>query len=161
MCVHVCVRVCVCVHVCVRVCVCVCMCVCVCVCVCRWRVGGDGGGAQQWEGDVRLLSRPGPKLRSAQIRPHQLGETHNTQHTHTHMHTHTHTDKYDNHTGTSLDQFLGFTCVSSSQQTGEGVKDSRKGMCANHVSSMANFLKVRATLLSAGRGSVGRCYSCR
>lgn len=27
-------------------------------------------------------------------------------------------------------------------QTGEGVKDSRKGMCANHVSSMANFLKV-------------------
>ncbi|XP_030290806.1 drebrin-like protein isoform X2 [Sparus aurata] len=25
--------------------------------------------------------------------------------------------------------------------TGEGVKDSRKGMCANHVSSMANFLK--------------------
>ncbi|XP_058640978.1 drebrin-like b isoform X5 [Onychostoma macrolepis] len=25
--------------------------------------------------------------------------------------------------------------------TGEGVKDSRKGQCANHVSSMANFLK--------------------
>ncbi|XP_068166404.1 drebrin-like b isoform X2 [Antennarius striatus] len=25
--------------------------------------------------------------------------------------------------------------------TGEGVKDSRKGICANHVSSMANFLK--------------------
>ncbi|KAJ8285905.1 hypothetical protein GJAV_G00032330 [Gymnothorax javanicus] len=25
--------------------------------------------------------------------------------------------------------------------TGEGVKDSRKGLCANHVSSMANFLK--------------------
>ncbi|XP_078127767.1 drebrin-like a [Sander vitreus] len=25
--------------------------------------------------------------------------------------------------------------------TGEGVKDSRKGVCANHVSSMANFLK--------------------
>ncbi|XP_070780951.1 drebrin-like protein B [Enoplosus armatus] len=25
--------------------------------------------------------------------------------------------------------------------TGEGVKDSRKGMCANHVTSMANFLK--------------------
>ncbi|XP_056260147.1 drebrin-like a isoform X2 [Seriola aureovittata] len=25
--------------------------------------------------------------------------------------------------------------------TGEGVKDSRKGMCANHVSSMASFLK--------------------
>ncbi|XP_054483246.1 drebrin-like protein A, partial [Anoplopoma fimbria] len=25
--------------------------------------------------------------------------------------------------------------------TGEGVKDSRKGTCANHVSSMANFLK--------------------
>uniref|UniRef100_A0A8C9YCY4 Drebrin-like a n=1 Tax=Sander lucioperca TaxID=283035 RepID=A0A8C9YCY4_SANLU len=28
--------------------------------------------------------------------------------------------------------------------TGEGVKDSRKGVCANHVSSMANFLKVRS-----------------
>lgn len=27
-------------------------------------------------------------------------------------------------------------------QTGEGVKDARKGICANHVSSMANFLKV-------------------
>lgn len=27
-------------------------------------------------------------------------------------------------------------------QTGEGVKDARKGQCANHVSSMANFLKV-------------------
>lgn len=27
-------------------------------------------------------------------------------------------------------------------QTGEGVKHSRKAVCANHVSSMANFLKV-------------------
>ena len=27
-------------------------------------------------------------------------------------------------------------------QTGEGVKDSRKGICANHVSSIAAFLKV-------------------
>lgn len=27
-------------------------------------------------------------------------------------------------------------------QTGEGVKDARKGICANHVSSMANFLRV-------------------
>lgn len=27
-------------------------------------------------------------------------------------------------------------------QTGEGVKDARKGICANHVSSMGNFLKV-------------------
>lgn len=27
-------------------------------------------------------------------------------------------------------------------QTGEGVKDARKGICANHVSAMANFLKV-------------------
>lgn len=27
-------------------------------------------------------------------------------------------------------------------QTGEGVKDARKGICANHVSSVANFLKV-------------------
>lgn len=27
-------------------------------------------------------------------------------------------------------------------QTGEGVKDARKGQCANHVSAMANFLKV-------------------
>lgn len=33
---------------------------------------------------------------------------------------------------------LSFDCA----QTGEGVKDSRKGACANHVSSMANFLKV-------------------
>lgn len=29
-------------------------------------------------------------------------------------------------------------------QTGEGVNDVRKGACANHVSTMANFLKVRA-----------------
>uniref|UniRef100_A0A3Q3WQR2 ADF-H domain-containing protein n=1 Tax=Mola mola TaxID=94237 RepID=A0A3Q3WQR2_MOLML len=28
--------------------------------------------------------------------------------------------------------------------TGEGVKDSRKGMCANHLSTIANFLKVRS-----------------
>lgn len=28
-------------------------------------------------------------------------------------------------------------------QTGEGVNDVRKGACANHVSTMANFLKVR------------------
>uniref|UniRef100_A0A8C7I1Y1 ADF-H domain-containing protein n=1 Tax=Oncorhynchus kisutch TaxID=8019 RepID=A0A8C7I1Y1_ONCKI len=27
--------------------------------------------------------------------------------------------------------------------TGEGVKDSRKGQCANHVISMGNFLRVR------------------
>lgn len=27
-------------------------------------------------------------------------------------------------------------------QTGEGVKDARKGICANHVSAMSNFLKV-------------------
>ncbi|MEQ2248631.1 hypothetical protein ILYODFUR_020917 [Ilyodon furcidens] len=26
--------------------------------------------------------------------------------------------------------------------TGEGVKDARKGLCANHVSAIANFLKV-------------------
>lgn len=29
-------------------------------------------------------------------------------------------------------------------QTGEGVNDVRKGACANHVSTMASFLKVRA-----------------
>lgn len=29
-------------------------------------------------------------------------------------------------------------------QTGEGVNDARKGVCANHVSTMASFLKVRA-----------------
>lgn len=28
-------------------------------------------------------------------------------------------------------------------QTGEGVNDVRKGACANHVSTMASFLKVR------------------
>uniref|UniRef100_A0A3Q1GQ84 ADF-H domain-containing protein n=1 Tax=Acanthochromis polyacanthus TaxID=80966 RepID=A0A3Q1GQ84_9TELE len=28
--------------------------------------------------------------------------------------------------------------------TGEGVKDSRKGLCANHVGSIAGFLKVRS-----------------
>lgn len=28
-------------------------------------------------------------------------------------------------------------------QTGEGVNDVRKGACASHVSTMANFLKVR------------------
>uniref|UniRef100_A0A3B4G4J2 ADF-H domain-containing protein n=1 Tax=Pundamilia nyererei TaxID=303518 RepID=A0A3B4G4J2_9CICH len=28
--------------------------------------------------------------------------------------------------------------------TGEGVKDSRKGQCANHVSTIAGFLKVRS-----------------
>lgn len=31
---------------------------------------------------------------------------------------------------------------SSDSQTGEGVRDSRKAVCANHVSAMANFLKV-------------------
>lgn len=31
---------------------------------------------------------------------------------------------------------------SSLFQTGEGVNDARKGLCANHVSSIANFLKV-------------------
>lgn len=30
-------------------------------------------------------------------------------------------------------------------QTGEGVNDARKGLCANHVSSIANFLKVILT----------------
>lgn len=44
------------------------------VSVCRWRVRGDGGGAEQWEGDVRFLSSPGPKLWSAKICPHKLGE---------------------------------------------------------------------------------------
>lgn len=34
-------------------------------------------------------------------------------------------------------------------QTGEGVKDARKGICANHVSSMANFLKVNLHLHKA------------
>ena len=29
-------------------------------------------------------------------------------------------------------------------QTGEGVNDARKGVCANHVSTLAGFLKVRA-----------------
>lgn len=35
-------------------------------------------------------------------------------------------------------------------QTGEGVNDVRKGACANHVSTMANFLKVGAELSPAG-----------
>lgn len=30
-------------------------------------------------------------------------------------------------------------------QTGEGVNDVRKGACANHVSTMASFLKVRVS----------------
>lgn len=34
---------------------------------------------------------------------------------------------------------------SSLFQTGEGVNDARKGLCANHVSSIANFLKVTLT----------------
>lgn len=37
---------------------------------------------------------------------------------------------------------LGFGEQSVVFQTGEGVKDARKGICANHVSSIANFLKV-------------------
>lgn len=36
---------------------------------------------------------------------------------------------------------------SSLFQTGEGVNDARKGLCANHVSSIANFLKVTLTPL--------------
>lgn len=28
-------------------------------------------------------------------------------------------------------------------QTGEGVRDARKGLCANHMSTIANFLKVK------------------
>ena len=36
--------------------------------------GGDGGGAEQRQGDVRLLQGEGPQLRPAQIRPRQLGE---------------------------------------------------------------------------------------
>lgn len=43
--------------------------------------------------------------------------------------------------------FLSITVSLFVFQTGEGVKDARKGLCANHVSSMANFLKV--TPLSA------------
>uniref|UniRef100_A0A3Q3PY60 ADF-H domain-containing protein n=1 Tax=Monopterus albus TaxID=43700 RepID=A0A3Q3PY60_MONAL len=41
--------------------------------------------------------------------------------------------------------------------TGEGVKDSRKGMCANHLSSMTNFLKVRSPCdyKRPGRGGRG------
>uniref|UniRef100_A0A8C7LMT9 ADF-H domain-containing protein n=1 Tax=Oncorhynchus mykiss TaxID=8022 RepID=A0A8C7LMT9_ONCMY len=31
--------------------------------------------------------------------------------------------------------------------TGEGVKDSRKGQCANHVISMGNFLRVSFTCI--------------
>lgn len=37
--------------------------------------------------------------------------------------------------------FMQFVLV---LQTGEGVNDVRKGACANHVSTMANFLKVGA-----------------
>uniref|UniRef100_A0A3B4TQ52 ADF-H domain-containing protein n=1 Tax=Seriola dumerili TaxID=41447 RepID=A0A3B4TQ52_SERDU len=40
--------------------------------------------------------------------------------------------------------------------TGEGVKDSRKGMCANHVSSMASFLKVRSPCDHKRPGGGGR-----
>lgn len=43
--------------------------------LCRWRVGGDGGGAEQREGDVRFLSSQGPELWTAQIHPHKLGKT--------------------------------------------------------------------------------------
>ncbi|TNM92041.1 hypothetical protein fugu_019053 [Takifugu bimaculatus] len=39
--------------------------------------------------------------------------------------------------------------------TGEGVKDSRKGACANHVSSMANFLKgAHVTINARGEDDV-------
>lgn len=89
----------------------------------RWWIRGDGGGAEQWEGDVCILSRAGPQLRSSQICPHQLGET--------------------QHTCTSYVSKVPIDTLGSDRtQTGEGVKDSRKGACANHVSSMANFLKV-------------------
>jgi len=47
----------------------------VCVCLCSGWFRGVGGGAEQWEGDVRLLSCPGPQLWFAQICPHKLGET--------------------------------------------------------------------------------------
>ena len=40
-------------------------------------------------------------------------------------------------------------------QTGEGVNDVRKGACANHVSTMASFLKVRAALCRASQSSPG------
>ncbi len=52
-----------------------------CVCVCRRWIRGDGGGAEQWESDVRFLSCPRPQLWSAQICPHKLGETHTHPHT--------------------------------------------------------------------------------
>lgn len=40
-------------------------------------------------------------------------------------------------------------------QTGEGVNDVRKGACANHVSTMASFLKVRAAPYRASQSSPG------
>lgn len=42
----------------------------------------------------------------------------------------------------TLDEVLGTDGFSL--QTGEGVNDVRKGACANHVSTVANFLKVQA-----------------
>lgn len=92
------------------------------MCALRWWIRGDGGGAEQWEGDVCVLLRSGPQLRSSQICPHQLGET---QHTHV-----------------QVIFEVKLKPRSDCAQTGEGVKHSRKGVCANHVSSMANFLKV-------------------
>lgn len=44
---------------------------------------------------------------------------------------------------------LGDTEECAVFQTGEGVNDVRKGACANHVSTMAGFLKVRAALSRA------------
>ena len=124
------------------------MCVCVCVCVCV-----DGGLEEM----VEELSSGKVMYAFCRVQDPNSGlPKYVLINWVRHTHTHTNTDDTGDHTGTSLDQFLGFTCVSSSQQTGEGVKDTRKGMCANHVSSMANFLKVRATLLSAGRGSADK-----
>lgn len=42
-------------------------------------------------------------------------------------------------------------------QTGEGVNDVRKGVCANHVSTMASFLKVRAAPAGPHGSSGPRC----
>lgn len=42
-------------------------------------------------------------------------------------------------------------------QTGEGVNDVRKGVCANHVSTMASFLKVRAAPAGPHSSSGPRC----
>lgn len=92
------------------------------MCALRWWIRGDGGGAEQWEGDVCVLPRSGPQLRSSQICPHQLGET--------------------QHTRVQVLLEVKLKPRSDCAQTGEGVKHSRKGVCANHLSSMANFLKV-------------------